>query len=122
MTFPKRPTTNILTAFVLLSLFFLLWQTFGIAEQIDHSSFLTSAQLQSRHIKPQTLPESKTRNPLLRGAQSLSKLKAKDVQSHSVSWNVRNVELPVVLAPVAPPIVVTCSQDMSLPCFPGKER
>ena len=150
MTIHKKPTTNIFTACVALSLFFLLWRTFGFAEHTGHagsyhptSMFLAKTHLQTRQIKPQTLPKSKVAHPLLNGGLQSRKPAAnpQDVQAQPESSPKveRDSTTMTTIAEVQPQSVpgtqlgvqsgvesqepmrvVTCSQDMSLPCLPGR--
>ena len=166
MGIQKKPTTSILTACLVLALFFLLWRTFGVAEHAGHagsyhttSTFLTNSYLQTRHIKPQTLPNLKVGHPLLNGGphlkvRSSAQAPTSDqLQSRAPSTNIQDVQtepesspkverdstsmttsiadqpqaVPEAQQEVQPAVeaqeplkVVTCSQDMSLPCLPGR--
>ena len=159
----RKSTTNILTACVALSLFILLWRTFGVAERAGHaglyhssSSFLAKTHLQSRHAKPQTLPYSKVAYPLPNRAPHVairSKVQAllpdprvapvaipstPEVQAQAESSPIVEREIDVVttvaadqpqarsdtpsevqtgMVPRDATKMVSCSQDMSLPCL-----
>ena len=165
MGFQKKPTSNILAACMVLIFFFLLWRTFGVAEYASHagsyhptSALLTNTHLQTRHIKPQTLPKPKVAHPLSNGGFHLKARSnprattSHQLQSRDPSSNIQDVQpqaesspkveqdhtnmaartadlsqsapetqqevQPAVVAQ-EPPKVVTCSQDMSLPCLPS---
>ena len=72
MSIQKKSTTNLVSACLALSIIFLLWRTFGVAENAGNTGLYhptsllpTNGQLQTRYIKPQTLPKRKVAHPLL---------------------------------------------------------
>lgn len=152
MAIQKKPATNILTACFALGIIFLLWQTFGTMESTSHtgryhptSLLLTKGQLQTRQIKPQTLPKRKVAHPYLREAhQSLPREAAPSPPSSNNEISESGISEPVMApreeAPQATTpdqasqaalpraeqgevaveersLPVTCSQDMSQPCL-----
>lgn len=161
MSIQKKPTTNILTACLALSIILLLWRTFG-SDVVHHagvggsglyhptSLFLTNGHLQTRHIKPQTLPKRKLAHPFLQqqmqhrfssdgpagsagraaddqplvlpASTETQPATSSDHQPESIVSENAQGGAPPTAAPEAPTAMalVTCSQDMSLQCLPDQ--
>ena len=109
MGFSKRATANILSAFITLGIFILLWQTIGFQGRTAHvpayhpvsKMHVRGGHFATRRIKPQTLPKAKILHPLLGGGTHLTIQMPQSQRYQYASPKLQlSAEVPFLPAPV----------------------